>query len=221
MPCYTILILLTFGKYLTVLLKRLPILCAVWILCSVGAFGASLWTSWGLKILSWPYFYKLRFGSVYGVSSVGQPPLASLDSGVCVSGNPSFDFMGITKLELSCLLVFIHCVCVCVATWQVVIWFSTCTINQLFYNASSLSTGCWNLFIVYAPCSCSCFHNGQREPKYRDSGAGCRHNDFMLHAIVTYVSTWAGRREGVSNNNVYLPKLSFFTHHFNWLLASS
>ena len=71
MPRYTVLILLQFGKYLTILLKRLPLLCDVWILCSVGAFGASLWTSWGLKIPSWPHFSKLHFCSVYGVPSVG------------------------------------------------------------------------------------------------------------------------------------------------------
>jgi len=26
----------------------------------------------------------------------------------------------------------------------------------------------------------SCFHNGWREPKYGDSGAGCKHKDSML-----------------------------------------
>ena len=77
----------------------------------------------------------------------------------------------------------------CMATWQVSIWLSGCIISHLLWNTNSLSAGYLILFIAYlcvcvCVCVCArargtlglCFHNSQREIKYRNSGAGCSRN---------------------------------------------
>jgi len=74
------------------------------------------------------------------------------------------------------LIYMLYLFTLCMATWQVSIWLSVC-ISHLLWNTNSLSAGYLILLIVCAYLALGpCFHNSQREMKYRNSGAGCSRN---------------------------------------------